>query len=96
MSKISKSARNQECQIRLIGICNGIDETTVLCHLNGGGMGYKHSDIHAAYGCNNCHDAVDMRRFKGQYTPEQLKQAHLEGVIRTQTILLNDGLLEVK
>ena len=61
--KYTRSARGQPCQIRIPGVCVPApeNETTVPCHLNGGGMAAKHSSIHLAYGCNHCHDVVDGR-----------------------------------
>ena len=50
MSKITQSARNEECQVRLIGICNHNSETTVFAHYRKGGlggMGKKPKDISA-------------------------------------------------
>jgi hypothetical protein len=92
--RLRESARGRECQIRLPGICNHNPETTVLCHLNGGGAGTKHSDLHAAFGCSGCHDEVDGRTRR--HAREQVKLWFLEGVIRTQIIWLDEGLVELK
>jgi len=90
-SKYTKSAKGQECQVRIPGICNFNPETTVLAHLNGAGMGRKHDDRHGAFCCSACHDEIDRRtRF---IDVEFAKQCHLEGVIRTQQIWIDDGLL---
>ena len=64
----------------------------VLAHLNGGGMGTKHLDIHAAYACSACHDAVDGRT-KTYLNKEKRDLYHLEGVIRTQQIMVKEGIL---
>ena len=64
MSKIRKSARGQECQVRLPGICNGNPETTVLAHYRMAGMcgmGIKPPDFMGAYACSACHDEIDRR-----------------------------------
>lgn len=95
MSKLRKSARGQECQIRLPGICNGNPETTVLCHLGGAGMGMKSNDIHGAFGCSCCHDVIDGR-VNAYYDRDFLKLAHMEGVIRTQAIWIKQGLIGVQ
>ena len=55
-------------------------------------MGRKQSDLHGAWGCSACHDVVDGRA-KADYPRELLKLWHLEGVIRTQQILLDEGLI---
>lgn len=93
MSKIRQSARYQECQVRIPNICNHNPETTVLAHINGAGWGRKQHDIHGAYCCSNCHDAIDGR-MRSEYSLETLKLWHLEGVVRTQQILLAEGLIK--
>ncbi len=94
MSAIRKSARGQDCQVRLPGICNFDPETTVLAHLSGGGMGMKNLDIHAAYCCSACHDVVDGRakHFDANY----VRLAFFDGMVRTQKILIEQGLVMVK
>lgn len=91
-TKLTKSAHGQECQVRLPGICNWNPATVVLTHLNGAGMGIKHSDIHGAYACSDCHAAIDGR-VKTDFSREWLKLCHLEGVIRTQIMMLKQGLI---
>ena len=93
-NKIRASARGRECQIRIPGVCNSNPETTVLCHLGGGGMGAKRSDLHGAYGCSSCHDEIDRRTRVVDF--EHARLLFLEGIIRTQEILLNEGLINVK
>ena len=92
--KITDSARGEDCQVRLEGICNFNPETTVASHLNGGGMGTKHNDIFIAYTCSACHGCLDGHTFILGMTPDQLKLAHHEGVVRTQYILLEKGLIK--
>jgi len=95
MSKITKSAKGEECQIRIPMICNYNPETTVACHLGGGGMGMKKKNLFIAYGCSDCHDAVDGRYRTDDYNPNQLKIFFYEGVFRTQEILLEKGLIKI-
>lgn len=92
MSKLRKSARGRECQIRIPGVCNGNPETTVLCHLNGAGMGMKHPDLFGAFGCSSCHDEVDRRTTTYDYV--SVRHDHLEAVIKTQAIWLKEGLIK--
>ena len=94
MSKITKSARGEECQIRIPGICNKNQETTVFCHLNGYGMGGKHADLFGSYGCSACHDVVDYRTEPG-YNRHYVKKCFYEGVFRTQQILIDKGLVKI-
>ena len=66
MSKITESARGEECQIRIMDVCNFDNATTVWCHANGSaagkGIGMKSHDLLGAYGCSACHDVYDGRR----------------------------------
>lgn len=95
MSKITKSAKGEECQIRIPEVCNFNPETTVFCHLGGGGMGRKSSDIHGAYGCSSCHDMVDNRVGTHFMSYNELRLWFYEGVVRTQLILLEKGLIKI-
>lgn len=88
------SARDELCLVRVPGVCNGDPATTVLAHLNGGGMAAKHHDIHGAYACSACHSWLDggYVRDSDRATRDLL---HLQGVIRTQLRLMDKGLLVV-
>jgi len=94
-TKITKSARGQDCQIRIPGYCNRNPETVVFCHLSGGGIGAKVSDIHGAYGCSDCHDIVDRRVKAGRIAKEDIDLWFLEAVIRTQLLLIEQGLIKL-
>ena len=91
-TRLTRSADGQECQVRIPGICNKNPATVVLAHLNGAGMGIKHSDIHGAYACFDCHAVIDGR-VKTKCDKEWLKLCHLECVSRTQQIMLELGLI---
>ncbi len=91
--KITDSARGEDCQVRIGGYCNFNPETTIFAHLNGGGMGYKSSDIHGSYCCSCCHDVLDGRTI-ATWTDLQLKVWFFDGIIRTQLILLEKGLIK--
>lgn len=92
MSKITESARNEACQIRIPGVCTNDTETTVFCHKNGGGMGRKESDRFGAYGCYRCHDEVDGRT-RHIENRDLVKVWFYEGIFRTQLALEHKGLL---
>lgn len=94
-TKITKSAKGEECTIRLPGICNFNPETVVLCHIGGAGMALKANDIHSAYGCSSCHSAIDGH-VKCDISKEDLTLYHYDGMVRTQLILLGKGLLVIK
>jgi len=89
---IRESARGEMCQVRIPGHCNGNPETTVFAHLNGGGMGTKKSDLHGAYCCSGCHDALDGR-VRSMWSAKERRLWHYEGVERTQDILVEKSLL---
>lgn len=96
MKNLRNLARGQECQIRLNEICNGNPETTVLAHYRMAGlsgMGYKSPDICAAFACSACHDAVD-RRAHMELERDFVQLMHLQGVVRTQAILVSKGVLK--
>ncbi|WPJ21824.1 YbcO [Pseudoalteromonas phage vB_Pun_Y3] len=92
--KIRNSARGQECQVRIHDVCNGNSETVILAHVGrGSGMGQKCDDIHATYACSSCHDAIDGRT--RVFEPRLVRLYAYEGMIRTQKLLLEQGLIEV-
>lgn len=92
---LRKEAKGKECQIRL-PCCNGNPETTVLCHyrlIGVSGIGLKSPDEIAAWGCSDCHDAVD-RRGHMYFDFDFVRLAHAEGCFRTQAELIKMGLVK--
>ena len=96
MSKITKSAKGQDCTIQIYPYCNGNPETTVLCHAPSEykGMGIKSPDHWGAFGCSTCHDIVDGRK-RVDESSEEVYRCHIRGVFRTQSILITKGLINV-
>jgi hypothetical protein len=93
-TKLTKAARGRECQIRIPGVCNGNPETTVLAHYRMAGtcgMGMKPNDLQGAWACSACHDYVDSRRNAADRA--EARQYHAEGVMRTQAILISEGIV---
>ncbi|OEY68011.1 nuclease domain-containing protein [Marinobacter sp. X15-166B] len=94
-SRIRQSARGMECQVRVPGVCNRDPDTVVLAHLNGAGVGMKNPDWQAAYACSACHSWLD-----GGYTQTVTRHyrdlLHLEGVIRSQPLMVDEGLIVIK
>ncbi|MBC3491916.1 DUF1364 domain-containing protein [Pseudomonas taiwanensis] len=93
-TKLTKAARGRECQVRIPGVCNGNPETTVLAHYRMAGtcgVGIKPNDLQGAWACSACHDACDGRR--GDIGRDEARQYHAEGVMRTQSILIREGVL---
>lgn len=95
-TKITKSARGQDCQVRVPGICDCQPDTTVFAHLNGAGMGTKHADYLGAYAGLKCHWWLDGGYTSTGHTREYRDLIHLEGMARTLPKLVEQGLLEVK
>lgn len=96
-TKLTKAARGRDCQVRVPGVCNHDPETTVLAHyrLAGtNGMGCKPNDFQGAWACSACHDYVDGRSSSRRADDrEQVRQLHAEGVMRTQAILIREGVV---
>ena len=93
MSKLRKSARGQNCTLRLDG-CNFNPETTVLAHIRINrfcGFGLKPPDYMSCFACSNCHDAIDGR-VKSDDTYKDILRAHFE----TMQHWVEAGLIEVK
>lgn len=98
MTPARKSAKGEECTIRLPMICNFDPATTVLCHSNeladGKGMGLKAPDTKAAYGCSACHDVVDGRAPRPDGLSYELMIACFQaGIEHTQRIFKRKGLV---
>ncbi|MGP4843334.1 nuclease domain-containing protein [Marinobacter sp. 1Y8] len=94
-SKVRMSAAGEQCLVRVPGVCCGDSQTVVLAHLNGGGMGAKHSDIHGAYACSTCHAWLDGGYAK-THTRAQRDLIHLEAIVRTQGVLIEKGFIVVQ
>ena len=94
--KYTRSARGKACTVRIPGVCRIVPEnnTTVLAHLNGAGMAKKHHNIHAAYCCYECHAFLDGG-YIGKFSRAERDLYHLDGVIRTQIIMIEEGILKL-
>lgn len=99
MTPIRRAARNQDCQLQILGVCNGDPTTTVLCHSNqlahGKGMGLKAPDTAACFGCSSCHDVLDGRAPRpAGMTMDDLLNAFTYARERTHAVLRAQGLIE--
>lgn len=93
MSKLRRSARGQDCTLRLDG-CNFNPETTVLAHIRINrfcGFGLKPPDYMSCFACSSCHDKIDGR-VKSDTVYKDILRAHFE----TMLIWVDMGLIEVK
>lgn len=96
MANLRKEARGRECTVRIPGYCNGNPETSVLAHYRLAGTcgtGCKPDDTQAAIACNCCHDLIDGRKKTTDYTYDELRLMHAEGVLRTLAIWKKEGLV---
>lgn len=95
MSKIRKSAKGKDCQVRIYGYCCANPETTIAAHINRKGlhgMGCKTSDILTVRACCVCHDVLDGR-MPSWYTREQLDGFALDALCRTLVAYEQEGLV---
>lgn len=96
---LRKLAKGRPCLIRVPGWCNKDPTTVVFCHVRMpdiSGAGFKAPDLFGAFGCSNCHDLVDGRRGSWREYPQSLRDLMLlEGTIRTQLVLLEEGVIRV-
>lgn len=94
--KLTDSARDQACDLRIPGVCNGRRDTVVACHSNwqseGKGVGLKAHDWATVHGCSACHDALDR---EGVLTDEEKRGYFLEGFIRTMGVRFARGTVTV-
>lgn len=101
MSKITDSARGEQCLIRLPSICNRDPTTVVFCHEpHGSGIGMKWPDTEGAYGCSACHDEIDGRttwKYEGKvvYHPEDLMLSFYQAARRTRIKLIEKELIKI-
>jgi hypothetical protein len=91
-----QAAKDRDCQMRIPGVCNFDNTTTVLAHVRRGsvaGMGQKPPDVCAVLACSNCHDVIDRRNNMGAYTPIEMDTMILDGLCRTLKLWTDEGYL---
>lgn len=98
MSKIRESARNEECQVRLPGICTFDPAKTIWSHARWGAGGkggaLKAIDAAGAYACTACDAAFDQLQGAKHLTREQIDLDWFHGHLRSLVILKEKGLLK--
>lgn len=96
MSFLRDTAKGQPCMIRIPGVCCFDKSTTVLCHTNGAGVALKSDDMEAAFGCRDCHAAVDGKPTVAHgYTDDEILLMFLVGCVRTRNYWRECGYLVV-
>ncbi|MBK8799437.1 MAG: DUF1364 family protein [Anaerolineales bacterium] len=99
MSKITESARGEDCQIRYTGVCSHDPAKTIWSHCRHGaagrGKGFKAVDVAGAYGCTDCDAVYDgQRKPPSGVTREQLDADWAMGHFRSLVILKDKGLVK--
>jgi len=98
LSKITESARGQDCQVRIIGVCKGDSAYTIWSHARHGsagkGRGIKAIDECGAYACTACDLTYDgqLPRPTGM-TKDQVELDWFHGHMRSLVILKQKGLI---
>nr|PZN74544.1 MAG: DUF1364 domain-containing protein [Pseudomonadota bacterium] len=93
MTDLRKLARGQPCQLRLPGICNHDNETTVLAHVKAGWCGSsKPPDICGIWMCSNCHDVFDGRRYS-EYSRTELDAEALRALTQQLVWYVRHGVV---
>lgn len=99
MSKIRESARNEDCTVRLPGVCKWSPEYTVWSHApwaaGGKGRAIKAIDLCGCYACTAC-DAVIDRQAKAPegWSRQEVELAWFMGHLRSLVILSEKGLVK--
>lgn len=98
MTPIRRAAKDQDCTLRIPGVCNYNPATTVLCHSNflehGKGLGLKAPDTEACFGCSACHDVLDGRAPRPSWLMLfKLEAAFIRARNLTHEILKQKGLI---
>ena len=93
--KLTKSARGEECTLRLHPFCNQNPETTVLAHVGrGAGMGRKNHSISGVYACSACHDVIDGR-IRAAISKEELLAQQIDALGRTHLRMIENGVIKL-
>jgi hypothetical protein len=98
VSKITLSAKGEQCTVRIPGVCNFNNETVIFAHLNnmrfGHGTGIK--TLLGAYCCSACHDTIDSRTNPpAGMSNDDIKLSHYEAVFETLLKLNKKGLIKL-
>jgi hypothetical protein len=90
-------AAGKPCALRLPGICNHDEASTVLAHIRRGhtaGGGMKPADINAVPLCSACHDAFDGRK-PSTYTRTELDAEMLRAHVQWLDYLAREEIIVV-
>ncbi len=97
MSKITQSARGEDCQVRITGVCTYDPATTIWSHCRHGAAGkgksIKALDLAGAYACTACDAAYDQMQGTGDMTREEIDADWNMGHFRSLKRLQEKGLI---
>lgn len=90
MSKITESARGEDCTVRIIGVCTFDPEKTIWSHCRhlaaGKGKAIKALDLAGAYACTACDAAYDQMLGVKHMTREEVDldwfMGHMRSLVR--------------
>lgn len=98
MSKIRESARGEECQVRIVGVCTADPATTIWSHARWGAAGkgksIKALDLAGAYACTACDAAYDGQRQVIGMKRGEIDADWCMGHFRSLVILRDKGLIK--
>lgn len=97
MSKITDSARGEDCMVRYEGICTFDSNTTIWSHCRHGaagkGKGIKAIDLAGTYACTACDAAYDQMQNAKHMTRQELDLDWFMGHVRSLVRLKEKGLI---
>ena len=98
MSRITESARDEDCQVRYVGVCTFDPAKTIWSHCRHGaagkGKGIKAIDLAGAYACTACDAAYDQMIGVPHLTRSELDLDWYHGHMRSLVRLKEKGLLK--
>ncbi len=97
--RIRDSARNEDCRLRLPGVCRNRTDTTVWAHSNllehGKGKGMKADDRYGCYACFECHAVLDGQvRMPDHLTRPIIVAEFMRAMDESRNALHSKGLLD--
>ncbi len=97
MSKITESARGEDCLVRYEGVCTFDSAKTIWSHCRHGaagkGRGIKAIDLAGAYACTACDAAYDQMQGAKHISRQQLDLDWFMGHVRSLVRLKEKGLI---
>ena len=97
-SAITRSARGEDCTVRLVGVCTHNPETVIWSHARWGSAGrgksIKAHDLAGAYCCTACDAAYDGQTKPAGMTRDEIDADWCQGHFRSLLRLAEKGLIK--